>query len=218
MEVTAVWQWWNYLASHCSPEKKLLRLNLDETAVRPYMDPVRGLVVTGAEEPRGKPLRSASRRQQRTCLSHIAIVCDDTSVQPVLPQIIVGNCKAVLKKSAGQIGSAAARKCVSLETEKCLGERRPHGERVEGARHSSATLYRRAPAHSSHGCLSSASCCESVSGGGSGQRLGDNCSSEADRSSSTSRHMFSTGTRCTYANRWNTLSSRPRAAPSTLKI
>ena len=98
MEVTAVWQWWNYLASHCSPEKQLLRLNLDETAVRPYMDPVRGLVVTGTEEARDKPLRSASRRQQRTCLSHIAIVCDDTSVQPVLPQIIVGNCKAVLKK------------------------------------------------------------------------------------------------------------------------
>ena len=81
----------------CSTDKSILRLNLDETAVRLYMDPVRGLIVTGAEGPGGKPLRSASRRQQRTCLSHIAIVCDDTSVQPLLPQIIVGNCKTVLK-------------------------------------------------------------------------------------------------------------------------
>ena len=85
------------MATQCSTDKKILRLNLDETAVRMYMDPVRGLIVTGAEGLRGKPLRSASRRQQRACVSHIAIVCDDTSVQPVLPQIIVGNCKTVLK-------------------------------------------------------------------------------------------------------------------------
>jgi len=36
-----VYQWWNYLESLCPTGKTILRLNLDETAVKTYMAPVK---------------------------------------------------------------------------------------------------------------------------------------------------------------------------------
>ena len=92
-QVTAVYQWWNYLESCCPVGKTILRLNLDETAVKTYMAPVKGLVTRqrpGAGSGKRR-IAQATRKQQRSCLTHVAIVCDRPEIQPRLPQVLVGN-------------------------------------------------------------------------------------------------------------------------------
>ena len=73
-QVTAVWQWWNFLHTLLPPGKTILRLNLDETAVRTYCSPAAGLICThapGRDHFRLRPVHQASRAKQRSCLSHI---------------------------------------------------------------------------------------------------------------------------------------------------
>ena len=97
-QVTAVWQWWNFLHTLLPPGKTILRLNLDETAVRTYCSPAAGLICThapGRGQFRLRPVHQASRAKQRSCLSHIVFLCDDTAVQPQLPHIICGNKKVL---------------------------------------------------------------------------------------------------------------------------
>ena len=93
VQVTAVYQWWNYLESLCPSEKTILRLNLDETAVKTWMMPGKGLVLKPRQGARRGKRRFAlaSRKQQRGCLTHVAIVCDRPEMQPLLPQVVIGN-------------------------------------------------------------------------------------------------------------------------------
>ena len=97
-QVTAVWQWWNFLHTLLPPGKTILRLNLDETAVKTYCSPAAGLIckhALGRGSFRLRPVHQASRAKQRSCLSHIVFLCDDTAVQPQLPHIICGNKKVL---------------------------------------------------------------------------------------------------------------------------
>ena len=77
-----------------SRERKLLRINLDETACRLYYEQGKGLVFQPAAGPSGKNARlvqDVSTKRRRGCFTHIAMICDDASIQPRLPQILVGN-------------------------------------------------------------------------------------------------------------------------------
>ena len=107
-----MWQWWNCLEEQVALPRKVLRVNVDETAVRFYMPQRRGLV---AKRRRGGPslAQDASRRQQRSCVTHVAAICDDTAVQPSLPQVIIGN-ESVLQAAAVKLVGPALHKNVIL--------------------------------------------------------------------------------------------------------
>ena len=76
---------------------------MDETSVCLYQGNAKGTVVAtkkrlreqGAPGPDG-PTQQVSRSRRRTCLTHVAFVCDKTWLQPRLPQVIVGNCRTFL--------------------------------------------------------------------------------------------------------------------------
>ena len=107
-----MWQWWNCLEEQVALPRKVLRVNVDETAVRFYMPQRAGLV---AKRRRGGPslAQDAARRQQRSCATHVAAICDDTAVQPSLPQVFIGN-EAVLQAAAVKLVRPALHKNVVL--------------------------------------------------------------------------------------------------------
>ena len=90
-----MWQWFHFLLSQVPPGRPVLRLNLDETSVRcwyePRLDPRR----PKGQVPRAGIARQASRGQLRRAFSHIGIICDDASLQPHLPQVLLVNERTV---------------------------------------------------------------------------------------------------------------------------
>ena len=89
----AIWQWWNWYESLVAPGKQILRINMDETAVKLYFQQARGLVHrrVGGGKSCKTSVHNVSRRQQRSTLSHVAFICDDTAIQPLMPHVLVGN-------------------------------------------------------------------------------------------------------------------------------
>ena len=90
-----MWQWFRFLQGQVPPGRPVLRLNLDETSVRFWYEPRKGLRRPRDEIPRVGFARKASRAQLRKAFSHIAIICDDTSLQPYLPQVLLVNERTV---------------------------------------------------------------------------------------------------------------------------
>ena len=84
------WRWWNHLESQSAAAgKKVLRINVDETNIARAYDSKKGLVLTTRH--RRKPVLLQQPQQTRGSFSHVAFICDDPSVQPRLPQLILGN-------------------------------------------------------------------------------------------------------------------------------
>ena len=90
-----MWQWFHFLQGQVPPGRPVLRLNLDETSVRFWYEPRQGLRRPRGQVPRAGFARKASRAQLRKAFSHIAIICDDTSLQPHLPQVLLVNERTV---------------------------------------------------------------------------------------------------------------------------
>ena len=96
MDETAVKFWQDRGAGYVQiPGGAALRLNMDETTLRLFYDAAKGVI---ANEPpsaqagrRGRLAQKATRGQTRGALSLIALLCDDSSVQPRLPQYVIGN-------------------------------------------------------------------------------------------------------------------------------
>ena len=89
IQAQSSWQWHRYLIqqirlSGLSPS----RLNLDETSVVLNHDDEKGVVHKTAK---GKNIFVKKKSKKRGSLTHAALVCDDTSLQPLLPQLIIGN-------------------------------------------------------------------------------------------------------------------------------
>ena len=70
-----------------------MRLNLDETSISLFQGGGKGTLFHPRKRqgPRGEPVQVASRQQRRLCMTHVAIICDDPAVQPLLPQFFIGN-------------------------------------------------------------------------------------------------------------------------------
>ena len=96
----AAWQLFNFAeltARHRG--KPLLRINLDETRIGLHFSGPRGLQARAVN--RRAPKAKAGRRRtvvqnvplgkKRAGFTHVAMICDDTSLQPRLPQILLGN-------------------------------------------------------------------------------------------------------------------------------
>ena len=90
-----MWQWFHFLLGQVPPGRPVLRLNLDETSVRFWYEPRLGLRRPRGRVPRAGFARQATRGQLRRAFSHIAIICDDASVQPHLPQVLLVNERTV---------------------------------------------------------------------------------------------------------------------------
>ena len=86
-----MWQWFHFLQGQVPPGFPVLRLNLDETGVRFWYEPRLGLRRPSGQVPRAGFARKASRAQLRRAFSHVAIICDDTALQPHLPQVLLVN-------------------------------------------------------------------------------------------------------------------------------
>ena len=96
----AVWQWFRFLLENVPPDRQVLLLNLDETSIRFWYEPRRGLRTRVRDETRGPGFaRQASRGQLRKAFTHVAIICDDATLQPQLPQIILVNQHTVTARS-----------------------------------------------------------------------------------------------------------------------
>lgn len=88
----AAWQWFNYYSSQVPVGKRMLRINLDETSLCLFQGDRKGTVFISKKRPRdGEPVQNVPRRKRRCCLTHIALICDVPELQPLLPQLVVGN-------------------------------------------------------------------------------------------------------------------------------
>ena len=83
------WQWYRRLLHNLSEAgETALRLNLDETSIVLSHDGQKGVVTrTNHKDVVFVPKTSAKRGS----LTYAALVCDDQQVQPILPQMIIGN-------------------------------------------------------------------------------------------------------------------------------
>ena len=88
-----MWQWVNFAASRVPPLKEPLRINMDETPVCLYQGDAKGTVMCSKKRQRGGggPVQRVGRKKRRTCLTHIAFICDQPAVQVLLPQVLIGN-------------------------------------------------------------------------------------------------------------------------------
>ena len=88
-EAHTVWQWWNHYHSQLPEGKRALRINLDETAICAFQGgDAEGNVFIDKSV---RAVLNVSHGPRRTYLTHVAFVCDDSAVQPHLPQLIIAN-------------------------------------------------------------------------------------------------------------------------------
>ena len=73
----------------------MLRINLDETSCKLHCVQKRGLAVCRqralSRAKKTEIVQDVSRGKLRGCFTLIAMICDDASLQPLLPQILLGN-------------------------------------------------------------------------------------------------------------------------------
>ena len=74
--------------------KTFLRLNFDETCCRLFYEAAPGVLGSepiASSAQKGFITQQVTRKQTRGTMSFLALLCDDPSIQPLLPQIIIGN-------------------------------------------------------------------------------------------------------------------------------
>lgn len=99
-KVTAFWQWLRWAASRCGPGQKPLFVNLDETSLGVHMKGRAGVVAT-ARTPGGLATALGVKPKLadlRGAITHVAMVCDCSWLQPLLPQVLIGNKRKFTKK------------------------------------------------------------------------------------------------------------------------
>ena len=93
-QAAVMWQWYNHLERMAPPAKKLLRINLDETAVCLHPEAGKGNVFVTT-----RPVYRLQRWKTRTYFTHVAVVCDQIWLQPHMPQVIIGNERTLLLRA-----------------------------------------------------------------------------------------------------------------------
>ena len=97
---SAAWSLWNMAELTAAIRSRPpLRINMDETRITLHCQQRRGLKGSQAQlralsrgSRRSKSLvQNVSLKQKRGGFTHIAMICDDSSIQPRLPQILLGN-------------------------------------------------------------------------------------------------------------------------------
>ena len=108
-QADAVWQWYNSCAAQVPVGKTPLRINVDETSVCLFQGGGKGTVMfkKRRDPPAAEPRERASRGKRRACLTHVAFVCDRPDIQPLLPQVLVGNFATFLVREMAALKAAA---------------------------------------------------------------------------------------------------------------
>ena len=88
VQALAAWRWYNYVADQVPAEKRILRLNIDETSVCLFQGSGRGNVFVSKKR---RVSQHVSRATRRRCMTHVGVICDNTYIQPHLPQVLIGN-------------------------------------------------------------------------------------------------------------------------------
>ena len=119
IQAHAVWQWYNFCAARVPSGKAPLRINVDETPVCLFQGGGKGTIVFNKRKdpPAMEPHENASRAKRRACLTHVAFICDRPDIQPLLPQVLIGN-ETTFPKSAFAALQAASPGNVHLVRQK----------------------------------------------------------------------------------------------------
>ena len=108
LEAVGTWQWCNFLGSLAPAGKQVVRINLDETCCRLCSEATKGAVAVGRNRSRKEALvgeHKASLSARRMAVTLVASVCDDTEIQALLPQVILGNERVLSKGEARRINA-----------------------------------------------------------------------------------------------------------------
>lgn len=105
-QVFATWQWYRFARGQMSGAKKIVTINLDETAICSFLA-APGYMLTSrsatGEEATGPPASHASLARRRAYMSHIALVCDSPEHQHMLPQVLMVTKKLLTVAAATEI-------------------------------------------------------------------------------------------------------------------
>ena len=103
-----VWQWYNFVADNVPVGKYILRINMDESSV-PFTFPAQkgNIVAKLRSSPSSTQLvQEITRKEIRTMFTLVAFICDDPSLQPRMPQIVLAPRGFVLSRDAPPIAQS----------------------------------------------------------------------------------------------------------------
>ena len=106
-----VWQWWNFHKASVAEGKRVLRVNCDETSVALFQGDGKGNVFFSKKRrlPQTEPVQRVTRAKMRGAFTHLAFVCDRSDIQPLLPQVIIGNSVFLKARGFAELRSNAPR-------------------------------------------------------------------------------------------------------------
>ena len=82
------------------------RLNLDETSICLFQGDAKGHVFANKKRYPDGFVQRAPRAKRRCCLTHVGLICDRPDLQPLLPQVIIGNERTFPKASFAALQAA----------------------------------------------------------------------------------------------------------------
>ena len=107
-QVRAAWRWANFLTEEAKRDGKVpLLVNLDETSVPFGAANTKGNMILAMPrrqtEPTERPTMNISRKTTRAHFTHVAVICDDPTMQPLLPQVLIFNDKQITTRRAAAL-------------------------------------------------------------------------------------------------------------------
>lgn len=76
---------------------------MDETSVCLFQGDGKGTVFANKRQPGGQPVQKVAKSKRRCCLTHVGLICDNPTIQAVLPQVIVGNFRTFLASQLAEL-------------------------------------------------------------------------------------------------------------------
>lgn len=116
-QANAMWQWSNFLHDFQPPNKHPLHINFDETNIKLYQDGGEGFLVEAARKRKRTPrslTNNIPKGQLRGSVTHVCMVCDDPTIQPRLPQLVIIGQAIMTKTEFASIEPSAMPSCLRL--------------------------------------------------------------------------------------------------------
>ena len=122
LEALSSWTWSNFLSSLCPPHKRVVYINMDETAVLFWYDKKAGYVLVPEHLSKSVFLETeqqATLDKRRLCCTLMAFVSDDAVVQSLLPQVVLVNKRTLTPAEVLSLKNAlrANDACISMQAE-----------------------------------------------------------------------------------------------------
>jgi hypothetical protein len=120
-QATALWTWSNFLHDHVPINKRIVRINFDETSVQLFAKIPKGNVTAPARRQKQKP-RSLKRNTYganvKLALTHIVMVCDDYIAQQKLPQLLLVRAASLSAEATRELQATLAPNVIIMRLEK----------------------------------------------------------------------------------------------------